>query len=60
MTRPICMKQWTLTALAGRYGIQSIPVQAFFDASGQEVFRHTGFYPEEEVMKQLKEIGVAR
>ncbi len=46
--------------LAGRYGIQSIPVQAFFDATGQEVFRHTGFYPEEEVMKQLKKMGVVQ
>ncbi len=46
--------------LAGRYGIQSIPVQAFFDADGQEVFRHTGFFAEEEVMKQLKKMGVAR
>jgi thiol-disulfide isomerase/thioredoxin len=46
--------------LSGRYGIQSIPVQAFFDAGGQEVFRHAGFYPEEEVMKQLKKMGVAQ
>jgi thioredoxin 1 len=46
--------------LAGRYGIQSIPVQAFFDADGQEVFRHTGFYPKEEVMQQLKKMGVAQ
>lgn len=46
--------------LASRYGIQSIPVQAFFDANGQEVFRHTGFYPEEEVTKQLKKMGVAQ
>lgn len=46
--------------LAGRYGIQSIPVQAFFDAHGKEVFRHTGFYPEEEVMTQLKKMGVAQ
>jgi thioredoxin 1 len=46
--------------LAGRYGIQSIPVQAFFDANGQEVFRHTGFFAEEAVMKQLKEMGVAQ
>lgn len=46
--------------LAGRYGIQSIPVQAFFDADGKEVSRHTGFYPEEEVMTQLKKMGVAQ
>lgn len=46
--------------LAGRYGIQSIPVQAFFDVDGKEVFRHTGFYPEEDVMTQLKKMGVAQ
>jgi len=46
--------------LAGRYGIQSIPVQAFFDADGKEVFRHTGFYPEEEVLTQLKKMGVVQ
>jgi thiol-disulfide isomerase/thioredoxin len=46
--------------LSGRYGIQSIPVQAFFDENGQEVFRHTGFFAEEEVMKQLKKMGVAQ
>ena len=46
--------------LAGRYGIQSIPVQAFFDADGKEVFRHTGFFAEEAMMKQLKKMGVAQ
>jgi thiol-disulfide isomerase/thioredoxin len=46
--------------LASRYGIQSIPVQAFFDANGQEVFRHTGFFAEDEVIKQLQKMGVAQ
>jgi thioredoxin 1 len=46
--------------LAGRYGIQSIPVQAFFDADGKEVFRHTGFFAEEAVMTQLKKMGVTQ
>lgn len=44
--------------LTARYGIRSIPVQAFFDKNGQEVFRHKGFYAESEVVKQLKKIGV--
>lgn len=44
--------------LASRYGIQSIPVQIFFDKNGKEVFRHTGFYPQEEIEKQLTEMGV--
>jgi len=39
--------------LASRYGIQSIPVQIFFDAHGKEVFRHTGFWPQEELEKKL-------
>jgi thiol-disulfide isomerase/thioredoxin len=44
--------------LGTRYGITSIPVQAFFDRSGKEIFRHTGFFPQEEVEKRLIEIGV--
>lgn len=44
--------------LAARYGIRSIPVQAFFDADGQEVFRHVGFFPEEKVLQQLSQMGV--
>jgi thiol-disulfide isomerase/thioredoxin len=44
--------------LGARYGIKSIPVQAFFDKTGKEVFRHTGFYPQGEVEKKLAEMGV--
>ncbi len=44
--------------LAARYGIQSIPVQIFFDASGKEAFRHTGFWPQEELEKKMAEMGV--
>jgi len=44
--------------LGARYGITSIPVQAFFDRSGKEVFRHTGFFAQVEVEKKLTEMGV--
>ena len=44
--------------LAARYGIQSIPVQVFFDQDGKEVFRHTGFFPQDEIEKKLAELGV--
>ena len=44
--------------LTGRYGVQAIPVQIFFDKSGKEVFRHTGFFAEEEIEKQLSKMGV--
>ena len=46
--------------LAARYGIRSIPVQAFFDAAGKEVFRHVGFFPENEVEKKLAQIGIGK
>jgi len=44
--------------LVGRYGIQTIPVQVFFDKTGKEVFRHVGFFAEEEIEKQLLKMGV--
>jgi len=44
--------------LAARYGVETIPVQIFFDKSGKEVFRHIGFFPQEEIEKKLTEMGV--
>lgn len=44
--------------LAARYGIRSIPVQVFFDNRGKEVFRHVGFFAQNEVDKQLAAMGV--
>ena len=43
--------------LASRYGIQSIPVQIFFDKDGKEVFRHTGFWPQDKLEEKLAEMG---
>jgi len=44
--------------LAARYGVQSIPVQVFFDKDGKEVFRHVGFFPQDGIEKKLAELGV--
>lgn len=44
--------------LASRYGVESIPVQIFFDEAGKEFFRHTGFFPQEEIEEQLSKMGV--
>jgi thioredoxin 1 len=44
--------------LAARYGVQSIPVQVFFDKDGKEVSRHVGFFPQDEIEKKLAEMGV--
>lgn len=43
--------------LAARYGVQSIPVQVFFDKGGKEVFRHVGFFPKDQITAKLAEIG---
>jgi len=45
--------------LGARFGIRSIPVQAFFDNNGQEVFRHEGFYPQAEIEKKLAAMGAS-
>ena len=44
--------------LAARYGVQSIPVQIFFDKDGKEVFRHVGFFAQAKIEKKLAEMGV--
>ena len=44
--------------LAARYGIQSIPVQVFYDKAGKEAYRHVGFFPKEQIVAKLVEVGV--
>jgi len=43
---------------ADQYHIQLIPTQIFFDAQGNEVYRHEGFMPKEEILAQLQKMGV--
>ena len=43
---------------AQQYGIKLIPTQVFLDEKGKEIFRHEGFYPEEEIDKLLKSKGL--
>jgi thioredoxin 1 len=42
-----------------QYGIKLIPTQVFLDATGKELMRHEGFFPEEEIDKFLKTQGVS-
>jgi len=44
--------------IAHDYKITAIPTQIFFDASGKEANRHMGYWPIEEVDKQLAALGV--
>jgi len=43
--------------LAARYGVQTIPIQMFFDKDGKETFRHVGFFSQAEIEKKLAEMG---
>jgi thioredoxin 1 len=49
---------WKAQGQAERYGILAIPTQIFFTKEGKEVFRHTGFMSEKEIVAQLKKMGV--
>jgi thioredoxin 1 len=40
------------------YGIEMIPTQIFFDATGKERFRHVGFFGKEDILGKWKELGV--
>ncbi len=51
---------WEKPAEAEKYGIESIPTQIFFDASGKELFRHEGCFSKEEILAKWKEFGVER
>ena len=44
--------------LTRQFGIMMIPTQIFLDSDGKEVFRHVGFYPKEEIIVQLKKMGI--
>ena len=45
-------------SLTSRYGIMAIPTQIFFDSSGTETSRHIGFYPENDIIIKLKQMGI--
>ena len=44
--------------LTREHQIMAIPTQIFFDGSGKEIARHMGFWSKEEIIAQLKEMGI--
>jgi len=48
----------TNEAASEKYGIEFIPTQIFFDKDGNELFRHVGFYPKEDILAKWKELGI--
>lgn len=43
---------------AEKYKIRLIPTQVFLNEKGEEIHRHEGFYPEEEIDKFLQSKGL--
>ena len=43
---------------AKEYGIRLIPTQIFFDADGNEVYRHEGFMDKQSIKNKFAEMGV--
>jgi len=49
---------WENQEQAERFGIRAIPTQIFFNQEGKEVHRHVGFMSENEIVAQLKKMGI--
>lgn len=49
---------WQNEDAAKKHGVETIPTQIFFDATGKELFRHTGFFSKEDILAKWKELGV--
>ena len=49
---------WKNKQAAEKYGVQTIPTQIFFDAEGNELFRHEGFFSKEDILKTWEKYGV--
>ena len=49
---------WKNEGAGKQFGVEMIPTQIFFDASGKELFRHTGFFSREDILAKWKELGM--
>ena len=49
---------WKDPAAGQPFGIDSIPTQIFFDASGKELDRHQGFIGKADILAKWKQLGV--
>ncbi len=50
---------WENKQPAQRFKVRAIPTQIFFNAQGEEVYRHVGFLDEKSIIDQMTKMGVA-
>jgi thioredoxin 1 len=48
---------WKYREKAAQYGVQMIPTQIFYDVSGKELFRRSGFIGKEDILATWKKLG---
>lgn len=49
---------WKFPDAAVPYNIKVIPTQIFFSSTGEELFRHEGFFSREDILAKWDELGV--
>ena len=49
---------WKNPDAGATYGVEVVPTQIFYSASGEELRRHTGFIAREDILATWKELGV--
>ncbi len=50
---------WKNPEKGREYGIRVIPTQIFYDADGNEFYRHVGFFSKEDILKTFKKKGIS-
>lgn len=49
---------WENRDEAPKYGVRTIPTQIFYDADGNEKYRHEGFLGEKDIVSKFAELGI--
>ena len=44
-------------SVVDKFDIEVIPTQIFLDPAGNELYRHQGFYPKDDILARWKELG---
>ena len=50
---------WKNPDVGEQYGVDIIPTQIFYDANGQELWRHQGYLSKEDILAKWAELGVS-
>lgn len=54
----VIVEVYEQVSLTRDYMIMTIPTQVIFDENGQEIVRHIGYWPMEDILAELEQVGV--